>query len=249
LEKPKVRKALSRTKADSVSLLVHRDNASFASKWTDNLSKLSYIFDFDTEVLSSKVYERIFRSSLKQLVRQRPSAAQTEAMPSQAKPMTWFPYHKHAFLLIGTICRDTQVILRESLYRAVSGHPIDVHSFDEIPGPGEVRTNSPTIIYMVNVGNDTKYGLERFKAIEQLKPSSKLHLVLFFSHGLADTRSYEPGQQSSVDISIELFQNAVDIPSRHFDLLHVNSEELDQFTDKMVRDFLAPEEGQAGLVE
>ncbi|KAH8712154.1 hypothetical protein GQ44DRAFT_776179 [Phaeosphaeriaceae sp. PMI808] len=71
LEKPKTRKVLARAKCDSVSLIVHRDSASFSSRWTDNLSKLSYIFDFDTDVLSSRVYERVFRVSLKQSIRQQ----------------------------------------------------------------------------------------------------------------------------------------------------------------------------------
>ena len=71
LEKPKSRKSIERVKADSASLLVHRDSASFISRWTDNMSKLSHVFNFDTVLLSSRVYERIFRNSLKQSVRQQ----------------------------------------------------------------------------------------------------------------------------------------------------------------------------------
>lgn len=64
-----------------MSLLVLRDSASFVSKWTDNLSKLSYTFDFDTELLSSWVYRRMFRESLKQSIRKRSIA--TSSAPVQ----------------------------------------------------------------------------------------------------------------------------------------------------------------------
>jgi hypothetical protein len=87
LEKPRTRKTLAQTKADSVSLLVHRDSASHISNWTDNLSKLSCIFDFDPEVLRSRVYERIFRNMLKQ----------SRAQPPPALP----PDPRHLFLLFG----------------------------------------------------------------------------------------------------------------------------------------------------
>jgi hypothetical protein len=71
LEKPKTRKVLQRVKADSASLFVHRDTASFKSKMTDNLSKMSLIFEFDSEVFYSQVYHRVFRGSLKTRLRQQ----------------------------------------------------------------------------------------------------------------------------------------------------------------------------------
>ncbi|KAF2826219.1 hypothetical protein CC86DRAFT_455781 [Ophiobolus disseminans] len=74
LEEPKSRKAIDRVKADSVSLLVHWDSASFVSNGTDNMSKLSHVFDFDTEILATSVYERVLRNSLKQSIRRHLSA-------------------------------------------------------------------------------------------------------------------------------------------------------------------------------
>lgn len=53
----------------TASLLVHYDNGSRFSSMTDNLSKLSWVFDFDSEVLLSGPYERAFRSSLRNSLR------------------------------------------------------------------------------------------------------------------------------------------------------------------------------------
>ncbi|KAH7392970.1 hypothetical protein BKA66DRAFT_567695 [Pyrenochaeta sp. MPI-SDFR-AT-0127] len=78
LETHKSRKVLNRAKEDSVSLCVQRDNASFTSKLTDNLSKISHVFDFDSHVFSTKVYERAFRGSVKNVLRQQ----QLNANPS-----------------------------------------------------------------------------------------------------------------------------------------------------------------------
>ncbi|KAF2829614.1 hypothetical protein CC86DRAFT_464147 [Ophiobolus disseminans] len=80
LEATKTRKVLKRAQADTVSLFVQRDAASFASKMTDNLSKISRIFEFDTSVFSTRVYERAFRGSVKQVLRQRQIAASPTAM-------------------------------------------------------------------------------------------------------------------------------------------------------------------------
>jgi hypothetical protein len=71
LEKPKTRRVLQRAKADSASLFVHRDTASFMSRVTDNLSKMSLVFDFDPALFSSGVYHRVFRGSLKYRLRQQ----------------------------------------------------------------------------------------------------------------------------------------------------------------------------------
>jgi hypothetical protein len=65
LEKPKTRTALRRVEKETVSLIVHRDEASLRSTYTDNLSRLSMIFDFDNELFLSNVCERAFRSALK----------------------------------------------------------------------------------------------------------------------------------------------------------------------------------------
>ena len=71
LETTKTRKVLDRAKADSASLYVLRDSASFTSRLTDNLSKISYVFAFDRNVFSSKVYERAFRGSVKHTLKEQ----------------------------------------------------------------------------------------------------------------------------------------------------------------------------------
>jgi hypothetical protein len=49
---------------------------------TDNLSKLSRVFDFDQEVFSTKIYARAFRGSLKTVLRQQ-QADKTSALQPQ----------------------------------------------------------------------------------------------------------------------------------------------------------------------
>ncbi|KAH7411697.1 hypothetical protein DE146DRAFT_250965 [Phaeosphaeria sp. MPI-PUGE-AT-0046c] len=71
LERPRSRRVLRSAKADSESLLVHQDTTSFKSRLTDNLSKMSMVFDFDPAVFSSGVYHRVFRGSLKYRLRQQ----------------------------------------------------------------------------------------------------------------------------------------------------------------------------------
>lgn len=67
----KTRKVLDRAKADSISLYVHRDSASLTSKMTDNMSKISRVFEFDSNIFSTGVYERAFRGSVRDLLRLR----------------------------------------------------------------------------------------------------------------------------------------------------------------------------------
>jgi hypothetical protein len=71
LERPRTRRILQRAKADSASLLVHQDTSSRKSRLTDNLSKMSKVFDFDPAVFSSGVYHRVFRGSLMSSLRQQ----------------------------------------------------------------------------------------------------------------------------------------------------------------------------------
>jgi hypothetical protein len=74
-----------------------RSQDSILSQSTDNMSKLSHVFDFDTEILGSKVYERIFRSSLKQQsVKQQPLR-----LPIEDPSLTSRPRVKEYFLLLG----------------------------------------------------------------------------------------------------------------------------------------------------
>ncbi|KAF2002478.1 hypothetical protein P154DRAFT_574048 [Amniculicola lignicola CBS 123094] len=80
LEEPKSRKALHRVTNDCASLLVHRGTVSWTSSWKDRLSKLSVVFDFDSHLFSSKVYERALRGSLEDSLRQQqaPKTVHTE---------------------------------------------------------------------------------------------------------------------------------------------------------------------------
>jgi len=73
LEKSSSRKAFKQIKDDSSSLYVNGDAASFYSRCTNNLSKISMVFQFDRELFVSKVYERALRGSLKESLRRRPA--------------------------------------------------------------------------------------------------------------------------------------------------------------------------------
>ena len=55
-------------KDDTSSLYVQRDSTTIFSRCTDNLSKISRMFEFDRELFISKVYEKALRSSLKDTV-------------------------------------------------------------------------------------------------------------------------------------------------------------------------------------
>lgn len=77
LQSPNTRKVIGRVELDSASLFVHRDSSSFISRWSDHLSKFSIRFEFDRELFVTKVYERVFRSAVKDsLQRQRSSSRQ-----------------------------------------------------------------------------------------------------------------------------------------------------------------------------
>lgn len=69
LEKTSTRKIFKRVKDDTSSLYVQRDTSSIYSRCTDNLSKISKIFEFDRELFISKVYEKALRGSLKDTVK------------------------------------------------------------------------------------------------------------------------------------------------------------------------------------
>ncbi|KAK4207214.1 putative guanine nucleotide-binding protein alpha-2 subunit [Rhypophila decipiens] len=69
LQKKSTRVVFRVVERDSASLIVHRDANSFQSAATDNLSKLSRLFGFDDELLSSKVYERAWRSTIRLTLR------------------------------------------------------------------------------------------------------------------------------------------------------------------------------------
>jgi hypothetical protein len=71
LEKSKTRKVIGRMQMNSSSLYVNRDSASITSRVTDNLSKLSVVFDFDSEIFSSRIYQQVLRASAKNDLRQQ----------------------------------------------------------------------------------------------------------------------------------------------------------------------------------
>jgi hypothetical protein len=82
LETTKSRKVLNRAKADSMSLCVQRDTASLTNRITDNLSKISRVFDFDSNVFATRVYERAFRGSIKDILRRQ------QQLPSEKVAMS-----------------------------------------------------------------------------------------------------------------------------------------------------------------
>jgi guanine nucleotide-binding protein G(i) subunit alpha len=71
LTKPKLRRALEKVRKDSASLIVHRDATSLVTESTDNMSKFSRVFDFDGELLSSKVYAPTIRHAFRRLSRRQ----------------------------------------------------------------------------------------------------------------------------------------------------------------------------------
>jgi guanine nucleotide-binding protein G(i) subunit alpha len=68
LEKTSTRKIFKRVKDDTSSLYIQRDSTSIYSRCTDNLSKISKMFEFDRELFISKVYAKVLRGSLKATV-------------------------------------------------------------------------------------------------------------------------------------------------------------------------------------
>jgi hypothetical protein len=69
IEETKNQRALQRIEKDSESLLVLQDSRSFLTTITDNLSKLSWKFDFDDDLLITRIYKRAFRGSLRSSLR------------------------------------------------------------------------------------------------------------------------------------------------------------------------------------
>lgn len=65
LEQKTTRAAFRKVEQDSASLIVLRDTSSYRSTLTDSLSKLSWVFGFDDELNSSRVYGRAWRNNLR----------------------------------------------------------------------------------------------------------------------------------------------------------------------------------------
>ncbi|KAK4197393.1 putative guanine nucleotide-binding protein alpha-2 subunit [Triangularia verruculosa] len=71
LEEPTTRTAIAAMEKDSASLIVHGDRASICTADTDTLSRLSAIFPFDNQLLTTKVYGRAWRTALLDRVQRR----------------------------------------------------------------------------------------------------------------------------------------------------------------------------------
>jgi hypothetical protein len=65
LEQKSTRAVFRKVETDSASLIVLRDASSSRSVVSDTLSKLSWVFGFDKELRSSKVYDRAWRNNLR----------------------------------------------------------------------------------------------------------------------------------------------------------------------------------------
>lgn len=80
---------MGRAQLNSSSLYVNRDSASLVSRITDNLSKISVIFDFDPDIFSSRVYQQVLRASvksdLKRLQRKRTHHNELETFEGSAR--------------------------------------------------------------------------------------------------------------------------------------------------------------------
>ncbi|KAL9070890.1 MAG: hypothetical protein Q9161_004532 [Pseudevernia consocians] len=74
LEASQSRRILDQVKDDSSSLIVLRDSTSFSSSWamsTERSSVLNRVFDFDGEVMESKVYRNHMRYLIRRVFRKR----------------------------------------------------------------------------------------------------------------------------------------------------------------------------------
>lgn len=72
LKRSRSRKAFQRVQEDSASLKAHRDTTSLLTSYTDNLSKQSMVFDFDSELFATKIYAPMILNRLKVPLRFRP---------------------------------------------------------------------------------------------------------------------------------------------------------------------------------
>ncbi|KAI4932446.1 hypothetical protein J4E85_002844 [Alternaria conjuncta] len=97
----KTRKVLDRAKADSISLYVHRDSASLTSKMTDNMSKISRVFEFDSNIFSTGVYERAFRGSVRDLLKRRQQTLRSHPIASSAVEPTPTPGSLQSICFLG----------------------------------------------------------------------------------------------------------------------------------------------------
>lgn len=74
LESTQSRQILKQVKENSASLIVLRDSDSFCSSWatsTERISVLNRVFDFDGDIVSSKVYQGNMRALIRRMFRRR----------------------------------------------------------------------------------------------------------------------------------------------------------------------------------
>lgn len=85
---------MRRMEQASASLFVNYDKGSTFSRHTDNLSKLSCIFDFDSELLSSAAYERVSRLTMKYVLRWPRISAREQTPGRPTIHFREYPAHK-----------------------------------------------------------------------------------------------------------------------------------------------------------
>ncbi|KAK0735955.1 hypothetical protein B0T21DRAFT_365983 [Apiosordaria backusii] len=94
LEAPTTRTAIAAMEKDSASLIVHEDRTSICTVETDTLSRLSAIFPFDNQLLTTKVYGRAWRTTLLDHVHRRTRRTASDATTVvPAKTFMTVPIH------------------------------------------------------------------------------------------------------------------------------------------------------------
>lgn len=82
MDKPSTRKTMSLVREDTASIMESRDESSVISRWSTRTTKLSRAFDFDRELLFTRVYERAMRLAYTQTLWPRQDEELTiSAMP------------------------------------------------------------------------------------------------------------------------------------------------------------------------
>jgi len=82
VDKPSTRKTMSLVREDTASIMESRDESSVISRWSTRTTKLSRAFDFDRELLFTRVYERAMRLAYTQTLWPRQDEELTiSAMP------------------------------------------------------------------------------------------------------------------------------------------------------------------------
>ncbi|KAK5657153.1 hypothetical protein OQA88_3210 [Cercophora sp. LCS_1] len=78
VENSATRRKIKKVEEDARSLLVHRDTDSlrsfFTATWSLRSSKRSVLFDFDPEILPSRIYRRVLQGSIKESLRRQQGA-------------------------------------------------------------------------------------------------------------------------------------------------------------------------------